>query len=79
MQVNTWLGALLQLRGEDLYRMKGILSIDGYDRRFVFQVRYLWCVVWVWDVVLECTGVTAGMQGINIGGLESTPANMLSS
>jgi len=37
MQVNTWLGALLQLNGENLYRMKGILSIAGYDQRFVFQ------------------------------------------
>lgn len=41
MQVNTWLGSLLEFRGEDIYRMKGILAIGGYDRRFVFQVRVI--------------------------------------
>mmetsp|Transcript_6781 Transcript_6781/g.19015 ORF Transcript_6781/g.19015 Transcript_6781/m.19015 type:complete len:267 (+) Transcript_6781:808-1608(+) len=37
IQVNEWLGSLLAFRGQDFYRMKGILSIDGYDRRFVFH------------------------------------------
>jgi len=37
LKVNNWLGALVELRGEDIYRMKGILSIAGIDRRFVFQ------------------------------------------
>lgn len=36
-QVNVWLGGLIELRAEDLYRMKGVLAIDGFDRRFVFQ------------------------------------------
>ncbi|KAK9807885.1 hypothetical protein WJX72_012232 [[Myrmecia] bisecta] len=36
-KVNAWLGAVLQTRGEDLYRMKGILAIAGEPQRFVFQ------------------------------------------
>ena len=36
-KVNLWLETLLMLRQEDIYRMKGVLSIEGWDRRFVFQ------------------------------------------
>jgi G3E family GTPase len=36
-KVNFWLGGLLEVRGEDIFRMKGVLSIEGFDRRFVFQ------------------------------------------
>ena len=35
--VNMWLGALLDVRSEDMYRMKGILSIEGFPERYVFQ------------------------------------------
>ena len=35
--VNMWLGALLDVRSEDVYRMKGILSIEGFPERYVFQ------------------------------------------
>lgn len=38
MQANMWLGTLLMDRSEDIYRMKGLMSIDGMDERFVFQV-----------------------------------------
>ena len=34
---NAWLGDLLQNQGPDIFRMKGVLSIAGEDRRFVFQ------------------------------------------
>jgi G3E family GTPase len=27
-------------RSEDIYRMKGLLSVQGMDERFVFQVSY---------------------------------------
>ncbi len=37
-QVNHWLGSLIQVRGEDLYRMKGVLAIAGFSDTFVFQV-----------------------------------------
>jgi len=36
-QVNYWLGGLLEIKSNDMYRMKGVLAIDGFDRRFVFQ------------------------------------------
>jgi G3E family GTPase len=37
-KLNMWLGALLELRGDDIYRMKGILNIQHNKERFVFQV-----------------------------------------
>jgi G3E family GTPase len=36
-RLNEWLGNLLQTQGPDIFRMKGILTIAGEDRRFVFQ------------------------------------------
>lgn len=33
-----WLGTLLLDRSDDIYRMKGLLSVQGMDERFVFQV-----------------------------------------
>ena len=38
-KLNLWLGALLEMRGDDIYRMKGILNIKHNKERFVFQVR----------------------------------------
>ncbi|MBV8393477.1 MAG: GTP-binding protein [Alphaproteobacteria bacterium] len=32
-----WMGALLQLKGGDILRCKGILAIDGAPKRYVFQ------------------------------------------
>jgi G3E family GTPase len=32
-----WIGMLLKLKGQDIYRSKGILNVDGSNRRFVFQ------------------------------------------
>lgn len=34
---NAWMSVLLETQGVDLFRMKGILSIDGDDRRVIFQ------------------------------------------
>jgi G3E family GTPase len=36
-QLNNWLGELIRLQGQDIFRMKGILNIDGENERFVFQ------------------------------------------
>ncbi|MDX2084160.1 MAG: GTP-binding protein [Candidatus Melainabacteria bacterium] len=33
----SWLGELLQRKGQDIYRVKGILNVQGEDQRFVFQ------------------------------------------
>lgn len=34
---NKWMSELLQKQGTDIFRMKGVLSLQGEDRRFVFQ------------------------------------------
>jgi G3E family GTPase len=41
-KLNMWLGALLEHRGDDIYRMKGILNIKFNKERFVFQVHLLY-------------------------------------
>lgn len=38
LQINDWLGLLLEDRSDDIYRMKGVLSIHKCRERFVFQV-----------------------------------------
>jgi G3E family GTPase len=36
-RINAWLSTLLREKGTDIFRMKGVLSIHGEKRRFVFQ------------------------------------------
>ena len=36
-RLNEWLGNLLQTKGTDIFRSKGILSIAGMEERYVFQ------------------------------------------
>ncbi|KAF7124130.1 hypothetical protein RHSIM_Rhsim12G0189400 [Rhododendron simsii] len=36
-KANMWLGTLLMERSDDIYRMKGLLSVEGMKERFVFQ------------------------------------------
>lgn len=36
-RTQTWIGTLLQEKGVDIFRMKGILSIENESRRFIFQ------------------------------------------
>lgn len=36
-EVDDWLERLIEEKGEDLYRMKGVLSVEGSDQRYVFQ------------------------------------------
>ena len=36
-KVNDWFSYLLQSRGADIFRMKGVLSFKGEDRRYVFH------------------------------------------
>jgi len=36
-KLNAWIGALLKTKGGDIYRMKGVLSVKGSDKRLVFQ------------------------------------------
>jgi len=34
---NRWMGQLLREKGKDIYRMKGVLAIQGMPQKFVFQ------------------------------------------
>jgi G3E family GTPase len=36
-RLNDWISGLLQKKGGDIYRMKGVLSVKGSDKRLVFQ------------------------------------------
>jgi G3E family GTPase len=36
-KVNDWISDLLQSRGQDIFRMKGVLSLQGEERRYVFH------------------------------------------
>jgi G3E family GTPase len=36
-KINTWLEDVMNERSDDIYRTKGVLSIDGWDERFIFQ------------------------------------------
>ncbi|MFP5272108.1 CobW family GTP-binding protein [Coleofasciculus sp.] len=36
-KLNNWLSQLLQTKGPDIFRMKGIINMAGEDQRFVFQ------------------------------------------
>jgi G3E family GTPase len=38
---NAWISQLLQTKGQDLLRTKGILYYDGDDRRFAFQAVHM--------------------------------------
>ena len=36
-RLNRWLGELLAEKGQDIFRMKGVLALAGAEERFVFQ------------------------------------------
>lgn len=36
-EVDDWLERLIEEKGDDLYRMKGVLNVNGYEQRYVFQ------------------------------------------
>nr|GMD74332.1 uncharacterized GTP-binding protein YjiA-like [Ipomoea batatas] len=36
-EVDDWLERLVEEKGDDLYRMKGVLSVSGSEERYVFQ------------------------------------------
>jgi G3E family GTPase len=39
--LNEWLSKLMQEKGADLYRSKGILAIEGSDEKYVFQAVHM--------------------------------------
>lgn len=42
MQVNDWMEGVIEDSYEDLYRFKGVLAIEDWPDRFIFQVRQQW-------------------------------------
>ena len=36
-KLESWIGDLMQSKGEDLFRYKGVLAVEGMDQKFVFQ------------------------------------------
>jgi G3E family GTPase len=36
-RLNEWVGTLLRTKGNDIFRMKGVLAVRGANRRLVFQ------------------------------------------
>ena len=36
-RIDAWIGELLRTKGADIFRMKGVLSVKGFETRFVFQ------------------------------------------
>jgi len=36
-KINSWLSTLLREKGQDIFRCKGVLSVEGMDAKFVFQ------------------------------------------
>ena len=36
-KLSEWLGTLLRTKGQDIFRMKGVLAVKGRDQRFIFQ------------------------------------------
>ncbi|CAK9060627.1 unnamed protein product [Durusdinium trenchii] len=42
-KLNEWLGALLKEKGQDLFRTKGVLAVQGMKQRFVFQAVHMAC------------------------------------
>ena len=67
-KLNSWIGELLQNKGEDLFRYKGVLAVKGTDQKFVFQgVHMLFgggfsseVAPWKEDEVRECRFVFIG-------------------
>merc|ERR1712060_204303 len=39
--IQAWVGDLLQNKGADIFRMKGVLSIAGHDSKFVYQAVHM--------------------------------------
>ena len=66
-KLNKWIGEIIDKKGTDLFRYKGILSVKGMDNKFVFQGvhmlfggAYSQELMWEKDEKRECTFVFIG-------------------
>ncbi len=62
LQINTWLEDVMNERSDDIYRTKGVLSIDGWDERFIFQVGVSLISHWGFSVAFQEWGWLAKDQ-----------------
>lgn len=54
VKVEDWLERLVEEKGEDLYRMKGVLSVDGSEQRYVFQVLFFSTILSFFHSIAYC-------------------------
>lgn len=40
-KINDWMGMFIMQRGEEIYRMKGILAIKDWEEKFIFQAVHM--------------------------------------
>ena len=40
-ELQDWINHLVEVKGEDIYRMKGILSVEGVDQRYVYHAVHM--------------------------------------
>jgi len=66
-KLNRWIGEMIDNKGTDLFRYKGILSVKGMDHKFVYQGvhmlfggAYSQELMWEKDEKRECTFVFIG-------------------
>ena len=45
VQVNDWMENLIYEDSDDLYRFKGVLAIEDWPDRFIFQVKTMPCLL----------------------------------
>jgi G3E family GTPase len=36
-KINSWLGKTLRTKGNDIFRMKGVIAVKGWKQKFVFH------------------------------------------
>ncbi len=36
-KINSWLGKTLRTKGNDIFRMKGVIAVKGWKEKFVFH------------------------------------------
>lgn len=53
-QFDDWLERLVEEKGDDLYRMKGILSVSDSEQRYVFQVYHPYSVMLEYLKNIKC-------------------------
>ena len=43
-KLQSWIQQILQEKGNDMYRMTGVLAVQGKEEKFVFQAIHMQCI-----------------------------------